>query len=234
MSMKEMALAGSHDFICSLMEQWRPGKVLDSPCGAGALSCRLSEMGHEVSCCDIDSGNFQCHGRFDLKLADFNSNPLPYPDEYFDYIVSANGLHRLFYPDNLLSEFKRTLKSDGKLVLSWPNYYSIARRIKFLLTGSIGKSIDFASYDQTVFIPAACVRFPLSTSRVEHLLKPYGLRLSTVSCIDYRGYDYLLYPIACLISLIGKVLKIGTKSNDFSVISGGSTTIVTCEINRID
>jgi SAM-dependent methyltransferase len=229
MTNKQMSMPGSHDEIIKIMASMPIGKVLDSPAGSGALAKRLTSLGFEVSCCDIDGGNFHLHDQFQLTNADFNQDKLPYPDNEFDYVICANGLHRLYYPSNALKEFDRIVKSGGKMILSWPNYNSLARRLRFLITGSIGESIDFASYDQTIAEPAAKIRYPLSTGRVEFLLKKVGISMHRVTSIGYRFYDYPLIPLAAIIAGLTKIIGIGSKDNRLSVICGGSTTIVVCK-----
>jgi len=228
LNLKQMSMPGSHDHIMSIMKDQPPGKLLDSPAGAGALSKRLSDIGYDVSCCDIDPGNFHFHDKFELQLADFNNDRLPYPDNCFDYIVCANGLHRLYYPNNILSEFSRVIKDDGLLILSWPNYNSMARRLRFFLTGSIGSSIDFAEYDQTITSPAAKIRFPLSTGRMEYLLNSVNVSIESTRSIGYQVYDYLLLPVSLVVFAFGSLIGNRGKDNRINVISGGYTTIAIC------
>ena len=223
-----MSMPGSHDEIVRIMDNLPRGKVLDSPAGSGALAKRLTEMGFELSCCDIDGGNFHLHDQYKLTNADFNRDPLPYPDNYFDYVICANGLHRLYYPNHVLEEFNRVINNDGKMILSWPNYNSLARRLRFLITGSIGASIDFAQYDQTISEPAAKIRYPLSTGRMEFLLKQIGSSIESITSIGYRTYDYLLMPLAAIIAGLTSIIGQGKKDNRLAVIGGGSTTIVVC------
>ena len=51
-------------------------------------------------------------------------------------------MEHLENPHNAIREFKRLLKKGGKLFIAIPNYLSIERRMKFLLTGSFTKPVS--------------------------------------------------------------------------------------------
>ncbi len=222
-------MPGSHDRIVDIFKELPKGKVLDAPAGAGALSLRLQTMGFEVSCCDIDSGNFHHHDKFELSCADFNRDTLCYDDDTFDYVVCANGLHRLYYQENVIKEFSRVTKPGGKLILSWPNYNSMARRVKFLFTGGLGGSIDFAQHDQTISDPAAKIRFPLSASRMNYLLESQGIKIDQVEAIGHAAYDYAFAPLSLLVSVLTRPMHSVHTDNKWPLIFGGSTTVVVCQ-----
>lgn len=227
MSEKQIAMPGSHDRIIDLMTSLPRGKVLDAPGGSGALANRLKNLGFDVVCADIDAGNFQSHDEIPFASADFNRDRLPFEDGEFDYVICSNGLHRLYYPKNIVEEFARIVKPGGTMVLTWPNYTSMARRVKYLLTGSIGGSIDRANYDQTISDPAAMIRYPLTTSRMEYLLGLSGVTISRIETIGIRFYDYLLLPLSMILSL-SRVLLDRHIDNHYQVVSGGTTTLCLC------
>lgn len=222
---KQIAMPESHQDILRILQALPRGKVLDAPCGAGYLSQQLDQLGFELECCDIDSGNFELSTQFDLKTADFNSDLLPFDSESFDYIVCANGLHRLYNPSNALNEFVRLIRPGGQIILSWPNYHSIARRLKFLLTGSLGRSIEHAEFDQTIDLPAAQVRYPLSAEKVNFLLRHSKLLLQGVSTSGWQIYDYALTPLSAPIAITGKFFK-NTIDNRWPIVGGGNTSIL--------
>lgn len=109
-----------------------PARVLDLPCGAGAFSRRLLELGYDVSAADIahvEPFKIDIGRRI---LTDFNQ-PLPYADMSFDGIVSIEGIEHLENPTGFLRELKRVTVPGGKILLTTPNPDSFRSR-RYVLT----------------------------------------------------------------------------------------------------
>ena len=202
MNLQPITFPENHDTVCRLLEKLRRGHVLDVPCGHGALSLRLKKMGFELSCCDIDPGLFELHD-VELRVANLNRDRLPYEDETFDYIVCVNGLHRLFNTDNAISEFARCLKKDGKMLLSFPNYATLARRIHFLFTGSIGRGINAPSFTQVTESPEAHFRQALLFPQVKFALERHGLTEIRLHRASLPRWSAVLFPLGALIKVAG-------------------------------
>ena len=190
----------THDLIIRLLDRDYPPprsslKLLDVPCGAGALSVRLREMGFEVSCCDIDPGHMEATG-FRFTQADLNSKPLPLESNAYDVVVSVAGLQRVIFPDVAIGECGRILRPGGRLYLSVPNFGSMRLRFRYLLYGSLGFRFDNPHFEQTVGLPAAHFRFPLGYPRVESLVRAGGLRLLRVEAYAEDRVRWLLLPLA--------------------------------------
>lgn len=110
---------------------YKSGRLLDAGAGEGNLSAALSDMGFEVTSCDISPGDFR-HGRC-IKV-DLNGR-MPFKDSQFDHAVCAEVVEHIENPHNLLRELNRVIKKGGTLVISTPNIANVFSRIKFLLTG---------------------------------------------------------------------------------------------------
>lgn len=205
---KLMADKSAHKTVHNRLLKDYPGggqgvSMMDAPCGAGAMSAVMQNMGFNVACYDIDSGNF---GAENLGLvvqeADLNRR-LSIPDNQFDAVVSIAGIQRLFNPENALLEFHRVLKPGGVLYLSCPNFATLHRRMNFLLSGSLGLRFDRPSYNQTLDNPEANVRTPITLSRVKEILANAGFEIEAVEGSYDQSYPWLLFPVTVLVMLVG-------------------------------
>lgn len=186
----------THDLVMRTLQRDYPQggcgqKLLDVPCGAGAMSVRMRELGFNVQCADIDPGNFQAE-RFEHTQANLNE-AIPLPDAAFDLVVSIAGLQRLSCPEIAINEFYRILKPGGTLYLSVPNFATLRKRLRFFLYGTLGPRFDQPQYVQTRDVPDANFRFPLMYPRVEHMVKGAGFDISElhVHAEDMMTWYYL-------------------------------------------
>jgi SAM-dependent methyltransferase len=111
-----------------------PGaRLLDAPCGAGALTRSLAAAGCEVLGVDMEDGAADSLAeRF--SQADLEK-PLPFGDASFDAVLSVEGIERLENHFGFLRELRRILRPGGVLVLTTPNIASIRSRVRFLGSG---------------------------------------------------------------------------------------------------
>ena len=131
-----------------------------------------------VECADIDKGLFET---VELPWRHCNLNePLPFADASYDYVVSVAGLHRVYHPESVLSEFNRLLKPGGRLIIGLWNDGSLRRRLRFLTTGSIRGLLDEPAFIQTIKEPAANFRQPLLLPRVWLMLEAAGFAIDQV------------------------------------------------------
>lgn len=130
------AARGVHDRVMELCDRRLAGKVLDAPCGEGALSKRLAEAGLTVEAMDIDADSFIAAGPgINFTKADLNGD-LPYASSSFDGVVCVEGIEHVENIHHLLRQFSNVLIPGGKLIITTPNILNIASRIKFFLFGS--------------------------------------------------------------------------------------------------
>jgi len=88
--------------------------ALDVGCRDGHFSRMLKEKGYTVVSIDIE-----CHYE-NCQEVDANK-PLPFPDNSFDVIWCSEVIEHLEKPQQIIAEFKRVLKPEGKAVLTTPN-----------------------------------------------------------------------------------------------------------------
>ena len=108
-------------------------RVLDAPCGAGALAAALRERGYQVSGADVDAAAAARLGDA-FTIADL-SQPLPWADRVFDAVLSVEGIEHLENRHAYLRELCRVLKPAGTLVLTTPNIVSLRSRVRFRGSG---------------------------------------------------------------------------------------------------
>ncbi len=76
-------------------------------------------------------------------IINLNEKKIPLKDNSFNMIICLETLEHIFYPDNVLKEFKRILKKDGFLILSIPNEYNFWLRFKYLFAVNSWKTSPF-------------------------------------------------------------------------------------------
>jgi SAM-dependent methyltransferase len=108
-------------------------RILDAPCGAGALAIALRERGYETFGADVDPAAAVSLGDA-FTIADL-SQSLPWPDGYFDAALSVEGIEHLENRHAYVRELRRVLKPGGTLVLTTPNIVSLRSRVRFRGSG---------------------------------------------------------------------------------------------------
>ena len=105
--------------------------VADLACGEGYGSALLGQYAKQIWAVDIDQATIQLAqqkyhqlGHVNFKSADVLNTPMD--DQSMDAVVSFETLEHLAAHQELLTEFKRVLKTSGLLVISTPdkNVYS--------------------------------------------------------------------------------------------------------------
>jgi SAM-dependent methyltransferase len=108
-------------------------KVLDAPCGNGALALALAGEGLEVWGADIEPQPQVWLGeRF--RAADLDGS-LPWPAASFDLLLCIEGIEHLENRFHFLREAYRLLTPQGRLLLTTPNTVSLRSRVRFLGSG---------------------------------------------------------------------------------------------------
>src|SRR3989338_9237719 len=165
---------------------WFKGKkCLDAGCGGGRYLVALSRLearevrGIDISAKAIQLANERLRARDLESIAKAQAASfleIPYPDNYFDYVVSSGVIHHTPDPKRGFNEIVRVLKPGGKLFLSvygrggtkwlfkvdvWR--YTIAKIIPFHVMQRIWKFLDIPGNKQyalldNIYVPY-CFRF---------------------------------------------------------------------------
>jgi len=166
-------------------------RILDAPCGAGALTMALGERGYKMCGADVDPAAAALLGDA-FKTADL-SRPLPWPDGFFDAALSVEGIEHLENRHAYVRELARVLKPGGTLVLTTPNIVSLRSRVRFRGSG-------FCHQDPRPLREAA--RHPLhhiglmTFPDLRYALHTSGFRIADVGHTHIKPIGYLYAVLA--------------------------------------
>ncbi len=109
-----------------LLESWQipPGsKLLDVGCGAGQIAIPAARAGVNVTGVDIATNSLaQARDRaavegLEVHFDEGDAERLPYPDEWFDTVVSLVGAMFAPRPERVASELIRVCRPDGRIIM---------------------------------------------------------------------------------------------------------------------
>ena len=112
------------------------GSVLEVGAAPGHLAYFMGRVGYNVSAIDLDPSRIHKEVKNEIKETvhrDIERENMPYDDDTFDAVLLAEVFEHLSVdPLHALSEIRRILKPNGKLVLTTPNLYFLERVRQFL------------------------------------------------------------------------------------------------------
>ncbi len=115
--------------------------VLDIGCGTGEFErLLLSEhpeqrmVGVDLSVKMLEIARQKCRAFPNVTFCAASASALPFPDQSFDFVISASALHYFDQPELCLGEMRRVLKSGGSVViLDWCKDYLLCRLLDVIL-----------------------------------------------------------------------------------------------------
>jgi ubiquinone/menaquinone biosynthesis C-methylase UbiE len=103
-------------------------RILDVGCGHGSFSSSWAKTNRVVGV-DISLPMLELAKRIGIEPYHADATSLPFSDGQFDLAVGIGVIEYITDPSLLLSELSRVIKPDGRIIISWPNAASIARKI---------------------------------------------------------------------------------------------------------
>ncbi len=109
--------------ICKLLPGNKEIKILDAGCGEGQLLERISKMkyknlyGVDVTKVALEDAKKRVKAKLFLQ----NLNKMSFPDKFFDAVICTEVIEHIPDYKKVLNEFKRILKKNGLLIISFPN-----------------------------------------------------------------------------------------------------------------
>lgn len=199
---KATAMAGRsvHEKVVEITATLPKGKLLDIPCGQGALGERLRAQGFDIYCGDIDPEWYRIEGGHFHRL-DLNS-ALPYKGCTFDCVTCVEGIEHLENPHLLIREIRRILKIGGRVVITTPNIMKIKSRLYFLLRGYFDDFRKFPQPSNKRELLALHIN-PIPFAELKYILERYGFRIEMISCSRFvKKYSWLVPFLMPLIRLM--------------------------------
>lgn len=101
------------DFELERMAGFLPaaGRVLDFGAGSGHQAVRLQQRGLDVCAVDLESSSHLATKEFPVTT--YDGSRLPFPDGYFDAVISSNVLEHVADLPNAMKEIARVLRPEG-------------------------------------------------------------------------------------------------------------------------
>jgi SAM-dependent methyltransferase len=161
-------------------------RVLDAPCGAGALTVALAELGFTAIGADLDAGAAALLGPSFMQ-ANLDA-ALPWPNEHFDAFFCTEGIEHLENHFSFLREIHRILKPRGFLILTTPNIAALRSRVRFFGSGFFGR--DSRPLNEAARHPLhhiGLATFP----ELRYALHVSGFRLMKVGHTHVKPISYL-------------------------------------------
>ena len=122
--------------------------ILDIGCGKGFMLYDFKELMPDATIAGIDVSDYAISNAMDtvkpfLKIA--SAEKLPYPDKFFDLVISVNSIHNL--PLNRLKkalmEIKRVCRGDSYITVdAWRNETEKKNLHKWVLTAETMMHVD--------------------------------------------------------------------------------------------
>ncbi len=173
------------------------GRVLDLGCGNGDYAKRLKDLGFDVIAGDIDIAKFRYKNEIEFHHFDITKE-LPFPTDYFDYVLFMEVVEHLRNPYVVMPEINRIIKKNGALILSTPNILNLKSRFRFLAEGDYeyfrGTPLDQVKNPKEVIFNLHLV--PYRYQELEYLLSATGFKIEKIFTSIYEGYSHwFLLPL---------------------------------------
>jgi 2-polyprenyl-3-methyl-5-hydroxy-6-metoxy-1,4-benzoquinol methylase len=175
-------------------ERLRGAKVLDVGCGLGDFSQRLSDLGADVTACDLGAGlvdRTRARVGCTAVVADALNLSATFEPESFDIVLSSECIEHTPDPKRAVREMARLVKPGGCLSISTPNrlWWPVVRLASILKLRPFDGFENFSSWRGLRRTLAEC---GLEVIREKGLHAfPFHFRLHALS----RWMDENLQPI---------------------------------------
>lgn len=142
---KENPIEQEEEIMFSLLPPAENKSLLDIGCGVGTIGLLLKERGFDYAGIDFSEVAVERAQQKGLNaiVSDIDGDGLKFPDNSFDVVWAGDVLEHVFDPIGMLAEVARVLKPGGSILLTSPNDFTLASRLRIFLTG---KSVQSNTY----------------------------------------------------------------------------------------
>jgi SAM-dependent methyltransferase len=91
-------------------------------CGRGDHLKIFSRLGFDVAGVDVSPGAPQYSVGYDIKVANLETDPLPFPKESFDFVFSKSVIEHMREPAQLMAKAFEALRPGGTAVIMTPSW----------------------------------------------------------------------------------------------------------------
>jgi len=186
--------------------------ALDLGCGHGRYTKLLIRKGYEAMGIDLNKANLRSVQKQATENPDFlcmDCSNLGFKENQFDIILALEVIEHLETPRRLLEEIRRVAKPDAHILISTPNWMSIAGavgKLKEFLTGDrwnawdrthkrIHSSIDFICLLKSYFEIRKVIGYFYSPKAIDHryrLTSFFGHMSFTKPPANVLGFNELI------------------------------------------
>lgn len=99
-----------------------PGRLLDFGCGRGEFVAAFADLGFDSAGVDISPAAPEFAPGHDVRVADLEKDPLPFPPASFDFVFSKSVIEHVREPVALLEKLRGALKPGGIAVIMTPSW----------------------------------------------------------------------------------------------------------------
>ena len=121
-------------YMIPLLEQWDVhipgGSIIDVGCGEGGGVCAMHDRGMRCAAFDVEEPRVALARRLQGERAirwavgDLYAQKLPFSDEHFDLVVLHDVFEHLEQKQAVLEKLKRYANPTGRLMITFPPYFS--------------------------------------------------------------------------------------------------------------
>jgi ubiquinone/menaquinone biosynthesis C-methylase UbiE len=121
-------------YMIPLLKQWgvqpQGTTMIDVGCGEGGGVCAMYDSGMQCVGFDIEEHRVQMaramqgNRNIEWALGDLYSSTLPFSDRQYDLVVLHDVFEHLEEKHEVLEKLRRYMKPDGRLMMTFPPYYS--------------------------------------------------------------------------------------------------------------
>lgn len=180
-----------------LDRNYKKKTLLDIATGSGYIAIEMAQIGMNVIACDLSPQaikNLQKYKKKfklkNLKLITCKAEEIPLKDESVDYIVANAILEHIPEEDATISEWKRVLKKNGKMLITVPLKYRYVWPFFWLINYIHDKRIGhLRRYDY----PTLYKKFGLKIHKhtyTGHLVKVFGAIISIIFKVSKYDSHY--------------------------------------------